>query len=51
MYKEITKKEAIKRARKYCLEYEVIQDLNRGLSPLEALYEWDLLNENEINIS
>lgn len=35
--------EAIQIARKYNLEAEVRQELASGLSPEEALEEWDLL--------
>lgn len=34
--------DAIKIARKYNLEYEIRQELNSGLSPEEALEEWDI---------
>ena len=39
----ITPKEAIMLARKYNLEAEVRQELASGLSPEEALNEWDIL--------
>lgn len=39
----MTPKEAIQIARKYNLEYEIRQELNSGLSPEEALEEWDIL--------
>ena len=39
----LTSKEAIMIARKYNLEYEVRQELNSGLTPEEALQEWDIL--------
>lgn len=39
----ITVKEAIIIARKYNLENEVRQELASGLSPEEALEEWDIL--------
>lgn len=39
----MTKKEAIIIARKYNLEREIRQELEAGLSPEEALYEWDIL--------
>lgn len=48
MTKEITEIEAIQRAKKYNLTYEVIRELRYGSSPYEALKEWDLLDENEI---
>lgn len=35
--------EAIQIARKYNLEAEVRQELASGLSPEEALQEWDIL--------
>jgi hypothetical protein len=35
--------EAIQLARKYNLEYEIRQELNSGLSPEEALQEWDII--------
>jgi hypothetical protein len=38
----LTSKEAIMIARKYNLEYEVRQELNSGLTPEEALEEWDI---------
>lgn len=34
--------EAIQIARKYNLEAEIRQELASGLSPEEALYEWDI---------
>ena len=39
----MTPKEAIQIARKYNLEYEIRQELNSGLTPEEALQEWDIL--------
>lgn len=39
----LTSKEAIIIARKYNLEAEIRQELASGLSPEEALEEWDLL--------
>jgi len=36
-------KEAIQLARKYNLEAEIRQELASGLSPEEALEEWDLV--------
>ena len=39
----MTKKDAIFLARKYNLEEEVRQELETGLSPEEALEEWDIL--------
>ena len=38
----MTSKEAIQIARKYNLEYEIRQELNSGLTPEEALQEWDI---------
>lgn len=37
-----TAKEAIQLARKYNLEHEIRQELASGLSPDEALQEWDI---------
>ena len=34
--------EAIQIARKYNLEYEIRQELNSGLTPEQALEEWDI---------
>lgn len=39
----MTKKEAIIIARKYNLEREIRQELEAGLSPEDALSEWDIL--------
>lgn len=39
----MTKKEAIILARKYNLEREVRQEMEAGLSPEEALDEWDIV--------
>ena len=39
----MTPKEAIQLARKYNLEAEIRQELASGLSPEEALSEWDLV--------
>jgi len=39
----MTSKEAIQIARKYNLEYEIRQELNSGLTPEEALEEWDIV--------
>lgn len=39
----MTPKDAIIIARKYNLEAEVRQELASGLSPEEALQEWDIL--------
>ena len=48
MNKEITKLKALKRAEKYNLVYEVVNELKSGATPWEALKEWDLLDENEL---
>lgn len=42
-HKEYSAKEAILLARKYNLEIEIRQELSAGLSPNEALEEWDIL--------
>ena len=39
----MTSKEAILLARKYNLEAEVRQELASGLSPEEALQQWDII--------
>lgn len=39
----MTPKEAILLARKYNLEAEIRQELASGLSPEQALQEWDIL--------
>ena len=39
----MTPKEAIQISRKYNLEAEVRQELASGLTPEEALEEWDLV--------
>ena len=39
----MTAKEAIFEARKYGLEEEIRQELASGLSPEEALQEWDII--------
>jgi len=39
----MTSKEAIMIARKYNLEAEVRQELTSGLTPEQALEEWDIL--------
>ena len=39
----MTKKEAIQIARKYNLEAEIRQELASGLTPEQALEEWDIL--------
>ena len=39
----MTPKEAIMIARKYNLEAEVRQELNSGLTPEQALEEWDIM--------
>lgn len=35
--------EAIQIARKYNLEYEIRQELSSGLTPEQALEEWDIV--------
>jgi len=40
---EMTAKDAIFLARKYNLEQEVRQELAAGLTPEEALREWDVI--------
>ena len=39
----MTPKEAIQLSRKYNLEAEVRQELASGLTPEEALQEWDII--------
>ena len=39
----MSSKDAIIIARKYNLEYEIRQELSSGLTPEEALEEWDIL--------
>ena len=39
----MSSKDAIMIARKYNLEYEIRQELSSGLTPEEALEEWDIL--------
>lgn len=39
----MTPKEAIFLSRKYNLEKEIRQELDSGLSPEDALREWDIL--------
>lgn len=39
----MTKRDAIFIARKYNLEHEIRQELEAGLTPEEALEEWDIL--------
>lgn len=39
----MTAKEAIQLARKYNLEKEIRQELASGLTPEEALREWDII--------
>lgn len=48
MNKEITKTEALKRAEKYNLVYEIINEFKSGATPWEALREWDLLEKEEL---
>ena len=49
MNKKITKEETLKRAKEFNLEYEVLKEIENGASYWEALKEWDLLNDNELN--
>ena len=44
----ITKQQALKRAKKYCLEFEVQNEMDCGATPWQALYEWDLLEKKRI---
>lgn len=39
----MTPKQAIFLARKYNLEYEIRQELASGLTPEQALEEWDII--------
>lgn len=48
MKNSITIDDALIRAEKYGLKYEVKRELENGSSPWEALYEWDLLDVDEI---
>lgn len=41
--KQFTYEEAIGLAEKYCLEGEVKDCIEHGMTPTEALEEWDLL--------
>jgi hypothetical protein len=41
-----TKEEAVKIARKYNLEEEVIMAMNNGYNPDEALQDWDIYPYN-----
>lgn len=38
----MTKEQALKVAASYGLEAEVASEINSGLTPEQALYEWDL---------
>ena len=49
-HNEYTAKEAILLARKYNLETEIRQELSAGLSPNEALEEWDLITPEEYSL-
>lgn len=40
--KHFTKAEALARAKEYGLEWEVAEAMRHGLSPDEALEDWDL---------
>ena len=39
---KMTKEQALKVAASYGLEAEVTSEINSGLTPEQALYEWDL---------
>lgn len=41
----LTANEAIDYARNYGLEYEIEQEIEGGLTPFQALKEWDILPE------
>ena len=38
----MTKEQALRVAAYYGLEAEVVREINSGLTPEQALYEWDL---------
>lgn len=38
----MTKEQALKIASRFGLEAEVAREINSGLTPEQALYEWDL---------
>lgn len=40
--KHYTKEEALKRAKKFGLDWEVTEAMKNGLSPDEALQDWDI---------
>lgn len=46
--KHYTKEEALKRAKEYGLEEEVAMAMKHGLSPDEALEDWDLYPFGEV---
>lgn len=48
LHKQITLDEALKRAKEYGLTKEVKDELDYGATPWEALYEWDLLEIEEL---
>ena len=48
LHKQITPDEALKRAKEYGLTKEVKDELDHGSTPWEALYEWDLLEIEEL---
>lgn len=48
LHKQITPDEALKRAKEYGLTKEVKDELDHGAIPWEALYEWDLLEIEEL---
>ena len=49
-HKQITPDEALTRAKEHGLTKEVKDELDNGLTPWEALYEWDLLEIDEFEI-
>ena len=48
LHKQITPDEALKRAKEYGLTKEVKDELDHGATSWEALYEWDLLEIEEL---
>ena len=48
LHKQITPDEALKRAKEYGLTKEMKDELDHGATPWEALYEWDLLEIEEL---
>ena len=47
----INMQDALIRAKEYGLDDEIMYEIKNGSTPYEALYEWDLLNEDELNNS